>query len=54
MAGYLFGPVRNQESVFQLSVNVENLTDRRYFQSGNTPSSFRDIPWGAHQCGEPA
>jgi iron complex outermembrane receptor protein len=38
MAGYLFGPVRNQERMFQLSVNVENLTDRRYFQSGNTPN----------------
>jgi len=38
MAGYVFGPVHNDEKLFKVSVNVQNLTDRRYFQSGNTPT----------------
>ncbi len=38
MAGYQFGPALNQERFFQLSVNVENLTNRTNFQMGKTPT----------------
>lgn len=38
MASYAFGRIRNNERPFKLSVNVQNVTDRRYFESGNTPS----------------
>ena len=38
MTGYLFGPERKDGKIFDLSVNLENLTDRKYFQSGNTPN----------------
>ena len=37
MAGYAFGPIRKEEKMFKLSANIENVTDRKYFQSGNTP-----------------
>ncbi len=37
-AGYLFGPELRGSRMFDLTVNVENLTDRSYVQSGNTPS----------------
>jgi len=38
MASYAFGRIRKSERPFKLSVNVQNVTDRRYFESGNTPS----------------
>ena len=38
MASYVFGPSHKDEKLFKLSVNVQNLTNRRYFQSGNTPT----------------
>jgi len=38
MSSYDFGPMRKGEKLFKLSVNVNNVTDRRYFESGNTPS----------------
>jgi len=38
MASYVFGPSHKEEKLFKISVNVQNLTDRRYFQSGNTPT----------------
>ena len=38
MAGYVFGPVHKDEKLFKISVNLQNLTDRRYFESGNTPT----------------
>jgi len=38
MAGYVFGPTRKEEKLFKLSANIENVTDRKYFQSANTPS----------------
>ena len=37
-AGYLFGPEHKGGKMFDLSVNIENLTNRSYFQSGNTPN----------------
>jgi len=37
MAGYAFGPMRREERMFRLSVNLRNVTDRTYFESGNTP-----------------
>ena len=38
MASYAFGHIHNDEKPFKLSVNVQNVTDRKYFESGNTPS----------------
>ena len=38
MASYVFGPMHKEERPFKLSLNIQNLTDRRYFESGNTPS----------------
>ena len=38
MASYVFGRRRSDEKPFKLSVNFQNLTDRKYFESGNTPS----------------
>ena len=38
MAGYVFGPMHKEEKMFKLSANIENVTDRKYFQSGNTPN----------------
>lgn len=37
MAGYVFGPMHKDERLFKLSFNIQNLTDRTYFHSGNTP-----------------
>jgi len=37
-AGYIFGPELKDGKMFDLTVNVENVTDRSYFQSGNTPN----------------
>jgi len=38
MASYVFGPTRREERPFKLSVNVRNVTNRRYFETGNTPT----------------
>jgi iron complex outermembrane recepter protein len=38
MASYVFGRVRNDERPLKLSVNLQNVTNRRYFESGNTPT----------------
>jgi outer membrane receptor protein involved in Fe transport len=38
MASYAFGWTRKEEKVFKLSVNLQNVADRKYFESGNTPS----------------
>jgi len=38
MASYVFGPIRKEEKIFKLSVNLQNITNRRYFESGNTPT----------------
>jgi iron complex outermembrane recepter protein len=38
MASYAFGPMRKEEKAFMLSVNVQNIADRKYFETGNTPS----------------
>ena len=37
MAGYDFGPMHKDQRLFRLSANVQNLTNRRYFESANTP-----------------
>ena len=37
-AGYIFGPELKDGKMFDLTVNVENVTARSYFQSGNTPN----------------
>jgi iron complex outermembrane receptor protein len=37
LAGYDFGRMQKGEKLFRLSINLQNLTNRRYFQSGNTP-----------------
>jgi iron complex outermembrane receptor protein len=37
-ADYAFGTVRSEEKRYKLSVNIQNLTNRSYFESGNTPS----------------
>ena len=37
MASYVFGPAHKEEKRYKISVNVQNLTNRRYFASGNTP-----------------
>ena len=38
MAGYVFGPEHRDQKLYRISVNIQNLTDRKYFESGNTPS----------------
>ena len=35
-ASYEFGPVRKDTKLCRISVNIQNLTDRRYFQTGNS------------------
>jgi len=34
---YVFGPSRQDEKRYRIAVNIENLADRRYYASGNTP-----------------
>jgi iron complex outermembrane recepter protein len=38
MAGYVFGPQHRDQKLYKLSVNIQNLTDRKYYEAGNTPS----------------
>ena len=37
-ASYAFGPSHLDEKRYKISVNMQNLTNRRYFESGNTPN----------------
>ena len=37
MAAYVFGPEHKDRRLYKISVNIENLTDRKYYASGNTP-----------------
>ena len=36
MASYVFGRARREEKPFKLSVNLQNVANRRYFETGNT------------------
>lgn len=38
MAGYVFGPEHKDQKLYKISINIQNLTDRQYFESGNTPA----------------
>lgn len=38
MASYAFGSTHKEEKRYKVSVNVQNLTNRKYFESGNTPT----------------
>jgi iron complex outermembrane receptor protein len=35
-ASYVFGPSHKDEKLYKISVNIQNLTNRRYFETGNT------------------
>ena len=35
---YAFGGSHGHENRYRIAVNIQNLTDRRYFESGNTPT----------------
>jgi iron complex outermembrane recepter protein len=37
---YVFGPSRNEEKRYRVAVNFQNLTNRLYYISGNTPNSI--------------
>ncbi|HTT23926.1 MAG TPA: TonB-dependent receptor [Candidatus Sulfotelmatobacter sp.] len=37
-ASYVFGPSRHDVKIFKISANIQNLTNRRYFESGSTPT----------------
>jgi iron complex outermembrane receptor protein len=34
---YVFGPSHNEEKRYRIAVNIQNLTNRLYYVSGNTP-----------------
>jgi len=38
MASYVFGQSRREEKRYKLAVYIQNLANRRYFESGNTPT----------------
>ena len=38
MAAYQFGPSRKEQKLFKVSVNVQNVGNRKYFEAGNTPT----------------
>ena len=38
MASYVFGPAHRDEKRYKISVNIQNLTNRRYYETGNTPT----------------
>jgi len=40
MAAYAFGPERRDQKLYKISVNLENLTNRSYYASGNSPSTI--------------
>ena len=37
-ASYVFGPSHRDEKRFKISVNIQNLTNRHYYEAGNTPT----------------
>ena len=37
-ASYVFGPSHRDEKRFKISVNIQNVTDRHYYEAGNTPT----------------
>ena len=37
MVAYVFGPPNREQKRYRLAVNIQNLGDRRYYASGNTP-----------------
>ncbi|HXJ88159.1 MAG TPA: TonB-dependent receptor [Candidatus Binatia bacterium] len=39
MAAYQFGPLRNEQRLFKISVNLQNVGNRNYFEAGNTPTT---------------
>jgi len=39
-ASYVFGPSRREEKRYRFAVNIQNLTNRLYYVSGNTPNSI--------------
>jgi iron complex outermembrane receptor protein len=40
MAAYQFGPLRKEQRLFKISVNVQNVGNRNYFEAGNTPMTI--------------
>ena len=38
MASYVFGPTHREEKRYKITVNIQNLANRRYFETGNTPT----------------
>ncbi|HXJ87549.1 MAG TPA: TonB-dependent receptor [Candidatus Binatia bacterium] len=40
MAAYQFGPVRKEQKLFKVSVNVQNVGNRDYFEAGNTSNTI--------------
>ena len=38
MASYVFGPAHRDEKRYKISVNIQNLTNRHYYETGNTPT----------------
>ena len=38
MAAYAFGPQHREQKMYKLSVNIENLTNRTYYETGNAPA----------------
>jgi len=39
-ASYVFGPSHREEKRYRIAVNIQNLTNRLYYVSGNTPNSI--------------
>lgn len=39
-ASYAFGPSHNEEKRYRIAVNIQNLTNRLYYVSGNTPNAI--------------
>ena len=40
MVAYQFGPLRKEQRLFKISVNVQNVGNRNYFEAGNTPTTI--------------
>ena len=39
-ASYVFGPTHSEQKRYRIAVNLQNLTNRLYYVSGNTPNSI--------------
>ena len=39
-ASYVFGPTHSEQKRYRIAVNIQNLTNRLYYVSGNTPNSI--------------